>query len=664
MQGVLATTHGIALGITMSIESELKVLADGFTNSVSGLFEITGQYVGTLEQGVYSCVIAKPSKRLRSALAVDREILVVCSNFKDQQQRSIKFLKREIDQSNGRFESTLAIFVHQDSEGNNKLKNWGRDQGISILPLFQPELTAEPSDLERTLCRELYSHDPFDVTGPVSDDANFFGRRDEAIDLARKLQKNQIRSCLGIRKIGKTSIINRVVQEVRSNHNCVCVMVDCSRDDIWSSSAASLTGAISDSIVRARLEGLRYVAVKMTHSDRTLITAREELEESIAQSELPVLVIFDEIDYITPGSPTSPIWRKEFNPFWRNFRAVYQEVSRRMKNLSLLVSGVSTYWFTVESVDDIENAALAFVPEEYLSPMQEGATVAMLKRLSKSAGLRLDDQSYELIARTSGNMPFWARKCCSWINDQVPVCDRPIDLGLKTVAPMVEAFAKEEGATIAAVALRHLFRVHPGVEDAAFLCADGLYSKVDSNMLRVLNKYGVTDKNNAVSASMLANGLNTIERRSKTQSPPKESEVSFLDEWAEDLAAISKRRNILERKTRDLVLNWIRQDSASHENKPSTKERILAVFPTKQRPQLDNFGTDILIEKLLWTQLAQLIEREWEIFGRVFGDKQKFRANCALINDRFDAHAKSADKADFALYRRALAQLEDRINRL
>lgn len=650
----------------MSIESELRGLVDAFTGAVAGLFEITGQYPVTFEQGVYSCVIAKPSKRLRSALGVDREILVVCSNFRDQQQRSIKLVKREIDQSNGRFESTLAIFVHQDSEGNGKLKNWGRDQGVSILPVYEPDLTGNSADLERTLCGELYSHDPFDVTGPVSDDANFFGRRDEAIDLARKLQRNQIRSCLGIRKIGKTSIINRVVQEVTTNHNCLCVMVDCSRDDVWSFDAAALMAAITDSIGRANSERLRYVAIKKVAAGQVLVDARERLETTISESDVPVVVIFDEIDYITPGSPTASHWKQEFNPFWRNFRSVYQEISRGRRNLSLLVGGVSTYWFTVESVEGVENAALAFVPDEYLSPMQEGATIAMLKRLSKSAGLRFDDKSYELIASTSGNMPFWARKCCSWINDQVPVCDRPVEIDFKQVEPMVQAFAKEEGASIAAVALRHLFRVHPGVEEAAFLCADGQSVRVDANMLRVLNKYGVTDRSNRVSAEMIANGLGSIER-SPTSVPQRsagEVESSLLDEWAEDIAAISKRRNVLERKLRDLVLNWIRHNSANDKTRPSTKERILSVVPADQRTAFANISADALIEKLLWTQLVQLIEREWDLFGRVFGDKPGFRTNCALINDRFDAHAKSADKADFALYRRALTQIEERINRL
>lgn len=651
----------------MSIESELKVLADAFTGAIVGLFEITGHYTATFEQGVYACIIAKPSKRLRSALAVDREVLVVCSNFRDQQQRSIKFVKREIEESNGRFESTLAIFVHRDSDGNGKLKNWGRDQGVSILPLYQPSLSNDPVELERSLCSELYSHDPFDVTGPVSDDANFFGRRDEAIDLARKLQRNQIRSCLGIRKIGKTSIINRVVQEVTTNHRCICVMVDCSRDDVWSADAAALMNAIGDSIQGSSSVGARYVSIKIAPSARSLVEAREHLEASIASSELPVLVIFDEIDYITPGSPTAAHWRTEFNPFWRNFRSVYQEISRSSKNVSLLVGGVSTYWFTVESVEGVENAALAFVPEEYLSPMQEGATVAMLKRLSKSAGLRFDEKSYELVARTSGNMPFWARKCCSWVNDQVPVCDRPTEIAIDQVAPMVEAFAKEEGATIAAVALRHLFRVHPGLEEAAFLCLEGQAATVDPNVLRVLNKYGVTDKLNRVSAAMLANGLSSIDRRiqlTATRAAPAELDARVLDEWAEDIAAISKRRNILERKLRDLVLNWIRHDSANGPEKPSTKDRIIAVIPTHQRGQFANVGADMLIERLLWTQLVQIIEREWSLFSKVFGDKAAFHFNCGLINDRFDAHAKNADKADFALYRRALSGLEDRINRL
>lgn len=648
----------------MSVESELKQVIDGFTGSVLGLFEITGHYMATFEQGVYACAIAKPTKRLRVALGVDREILVVASNFKDQQQRSIKFVRREIDNSDGRFEPTIAIFVHNDADGNLKLKNWGRGQSIAILPLFRPELTENPEDLERLLCTELYSHDPFDVTGPVSDDSNFFGRREEAIDLARKLQKNQIRSCLGIRKIGKTSIINRIVKEITTNHDCICVMVDCSRDDVWSSNAASLVAAIEASIKEADRNIEKYSSINVKDSKCSLADACRNLQAAIAASIFPVVVIFDEIDYITPGSPTAKHWIHEFNAFWRNFRAVYQEISRLTKNISVLIGGVSTYWFTVESINGVENAALSFVPEEYLSPMQQGATVAMLKRLSKSAGLRFDEQTYDMVAKTSGNMPFWARKCCSWINDQIPVHERPMEVGIKATAPMIEGFAEDEGAAIAGVALKHLFRVHPGTEEAAFDCALGQSDKVDRSMLRVLHNYGVVDKKGTVSALMIKNALESIQQHGSQSSGGSPAQFDPLDEWAEELAAMGKRRNVLERKLRELVLNWIRQDSVSNRNKLSTKERILAVIPAKQHGKFAGMATDMVIGKLMWLQLVELITREWDVFGRVFGDKRRFLDACDIVNERFDAHAKEADHADFALYRRAVAQIEDSINRL
>ena len=45
----------------------------------------------------------------------------------------------------------------------------------------------------------------------------------------------------------------------------------------------------------------------------------------------------------------------------------------------------------------------------------------------------------------------------------------------------------------------------------------------------------------------------------------------------------------------------------------------------------------------------------------MFADKNQFSMNAEIINDRFDAHAKDFDEADFALYRRSVKWMEDRI---
>lgn len=654
----------------MSVEQQTNDLLDTFSKAATGLFEVTGRYIKYFEQGTYGCAIAKPSKRIKNALAIDREVLVVVSTFKDQQQRTVKFLLQEIQESLGRLETTLVVVLHKDRDGNSKLRNWGRDLGLSVLPLLDGESLKSSDALEKALCVELYSHDPFDVTGPVSDDANFFGRRDEAIELARKLQKGQIRSCLGIRKIGKTSILNRVLHEIKTAHDCTCVMVDCSRDDIWQLDAADLLGSIAHTAEFAVANNSNYSKLSVISQKTQVAEGRKRLESAIKSTPRPFILVFDEVDYVTPGSPTNSQWRTDFNVFWRNLRAVYQESAREGSRFSVLVAGVSTYWFSVESIDGIENSVLAFVPEEYLSPMPTGASVAMLKRLGKIAGLQFDDEAAEYVAKASGNMPYWSRKCASYINRKIPVADRPCEVKKDRIESMISSFVREEGSAIAEVALRHLFRVYPSLYEAAAQCHGGNGDTVAEGKKRVLRLYGVLkDGSSFLSGEMMTSGFDALAgSQSMNQNgvliAPTEKILAIdlgINEWAEELAAIGKRRNLLERKLRELVLNFLRFDSISSGRLPTLLSRIVSVLPEKQRDTMVHFTAEEAIGKFLWTDLVKLLGKEWQLFEKIFGGKVEFSQHCDVINDRFDAHAKTADSADFAMYRRSLKYIEDRI---
>lgn len=657
----------------MAIDQQTNELLDLFSTAADGLFEVTGRYLKNFEQGLYGCAIAKPSKRMKSALAIDREVLVVASTFTDLQQRTVKFVQQEMLDSHGRYETTIAIILHKDRDGNSKLRNWGRDVGISILPLTEGEGLKSSEAFEKALCVELYSHDPFDVTGPVSDDANFFGRRDEAIDLARKLQKGQIRSCLGIRKIGKTSILNRVIHEIKTAHDCICVMVDCSRDDIWKLGAADLIYSIAHTAEITVTQKINYSPLMVTKNNLGIAEGRRKLESAVEQVGRPFILVFDEIDYITPGSPTNSEWKTDFNVFWRNLRSVYQETAREGGVFSVLVAGVSTYWFSVESIEGVENAALAFVPEEYLSPMPTGASVAMLKRLGRIAGLQIAEDASEYIAIATGNMPYWSRKCASYINRRIPIEERPLEIRRDRINALVKAFLEEEGSAIAEVALNHFFRVYPSLYDAASHCRDGNVGIVSDREVRVLRRYGIlSEKSTALSGEMMISGFDALVRRRSgnqggetAQLKGKASIIELEDsDWAEELAAIGKRRNLLERKLRELVLNFIRYDSLHTDKVQELKARIIKVLPESKKINMTNLTAEEVINKFLWTDLVNLITREWQIFEKIFGDKSQFITHCGVINDRFDAHAKPADAADFAMYRRSLAYIEERIAKL
>ena len=96
------------------IREELETLLNNVTDNCRGLFTENHRYQRTFEKGIYACAILKPSKRMCANIGVDRELLLVASTFREQQQRTLKFLTHEIDNSQGRFENTIAIVVHLD----------------------------------------------------------------------------------------------------------------------------------------------------------------------------------------------------------------------------------------------------------------------------------------------------------------------------------------------------------------------------------------------------------------------------------------------------------------------------------------------------------------------------------------------------------------------
>lgn len=647
----------------------LDEMKESFKESTKGLFSFSREGFFEYETGIYGLLIAKSSKRISAALGIQKEVLVLITNFQTLQVRTIHAAKKVIVEGEGRFESNMAIVVHQDVNGDMNLKNWGRELGISILPVLYKGNLPEGEDLERVLCYELYSHDPFDVTGPVSNDAQFYGRRTEAQDLARKLQLGQIRSLLGVRKIGKTSIINRIISELE-NYECISIMIDCSRDEIWSMNSVQLMEAVALNVQSAVDNNEKYVRLELPEKySNKLYESTKLLEKSSVDAGKPIILFFDEVDYITPSSPTSHEWKEEFNKFWRNLRVAYQEMVRSNGILSIVIGGVSSKWFTVGDINGVENAVLSFIPEEYLSPLPRGASSAMIRKIGRMAGLGFSEKAAELVAQESADMPYWIRKMCSYIHRNISVDSRPINLDVDRVQPLLETYINNEGAAIAEVALRHLFGIYPELRDGFDHVVKKPLSELNPRTKNILIRYGLI-KDRAgpeVAGNMLREGyLMLQEHNSSDEAIPViggELDISQIElsvgEWADELAAISKRRNILERKFREITLNFIKMDSFSNSTKKSSKDRILAVLPEKQRVSFSHMSADEIIQKYCWTDLVKLLStKEWQLFEKIIGDKNAFNLNASVINDRPDAHAKNVDAADFAMYRRSLKFME------
>lgn len=659
------------------IQQKIATLAQKFEASSSTLFSITRPLaIFEYENGMYGEIFVSPNKRLKKIFSTDKEVVVIITNFPEQQQRTILALKDQINKSQGRLEGALAIIVHVDPDGNNKLKNWGREQGIAILPISERDSFNDKETFERELLQDFFSNDPFDVTGPVSDDGRFFGRRSEALDVARQLQGGQIRSSLGIRKIGKTSILNRILHESKNNHKSVCVMIDCSKDDIWQQSATELLCSISEATISSGKSTPYYAEVATTTKKVPNISAaRKLLQDAISSTDKTVILFFDEVDYITPSSPTAKShWTEQFNPFWRNLRAVVQELARTSKKLSILVCGVSSKWFKEESINGVENSVLSFLPEDYLSPLAPNAITAMIRSISKIAGLSFEDDVSEWIGQSCGNMPYWTRKACSHIHRNVDIVGRPCTVSKETVERLVGEFVKVEGAAIAEVALSHLFRVYPEMYTPAKSVHDGIEHKRSEPLISTLIRYGVLQEKSGkvlLGSAMMQEGMNLYLQKQVTAQQVSADAAAMspaslnltLDEWADELALINATRNKLEKKLRALVLNFIKFSCLQDKSKGTATNRIQKCIERTRIDKLQHLPADDLVEKLLWTELTRLIEKEWDIFSPIFNNLRLFKENSLVVNDRLDAHAKDADGAELAFYRRSLRWLEDAVQK-
>jgi hypothetical protein len=333
-----------------------------------------------------------------------------------------------------------------------------------------------------------------------------------------------------------------------------------------------------------------------------------------------------------------------------------------------MVSGVSAKWFSVPSIEGIENAALSFIPEEYLSPLPRRAGIGMIKKIARTAGLTVTDQAADYIAAAASDMPFWIRKACSYVHQHIEIGMRPITLELDSVTKTIEDFSKKEGSTLGQVAIAHLFSVYPEIKDSAYKLLDGRGTEIPSHYLNVLRQYGLASATGAprlsgilIESALAAHREHEVSESSDLTITAAPKAPSALADWAEELAVINKSRNVFEKRLRQLILNFLRSDSLSNKTKGSAKDRIILCIPAERRKALLPLAADDLMEKLFWLELLGVVKKEWDLFAQVFGDRALFENNFIVANDRPDTHAKDADELDIALQRRALKWLTDKL---
>jgi uncharacterized protein Yka (UPF0111/DUF47 family) len=260
--------------------------------------------------------------------------------------------------------------------------------------------------------RDLYNR-----KGPVSDKSNFFGREAIANDLTLRLQNGEAIGLFGLRKIGKTSLL----QYIRSTAEAPMAHVD------------FLAGTDFESVFERALiswfESARDKKIvwepnfdKSQEPLQQFRNAIERLQESSLKEKkgIPILLI-DEIEMIFPYSDASVTTKKNYLNFSRILRGLNQE-----KRLGLIFAGVDTTINNVNRVGREQNPFYQFLYEQYLGPISDKDCSEMVTAIGELMKLTYTEGALEKIVQSSGCHPSIARQICSLAYKNLPKGEQKI----------------------------------------------------------------------------------------------------------------------------------------------------------------------------------------------------------------------------------------------
>lgn len=609
----------------------------------------------------YDYFLMKPTQIFSEMFNIEREIIVVLSPYPSFEPRSLDvFDAAQRQLSDLRVESVCRVLISDDPETERKIADLLKtdpEQPI-VIPFTYDELCSPYDDffLRNRFRAHFYTRDLFAFLSPLRKDLYFFGRSELLQELINKHRAGEHTGLFGLRKSGKTSIIYAIERHLTA-HGGEFLSLDCESPSVHGLRWYELLEKLVKDY--KTLRGSKYkIKLDSRYSEKTAADSFAEDVLGIYQSKgrLSLLLLFDEIERISPRTGSSPHWRDgtDFVYFWQTLRGFYQ---RNQDIFTYMLVGTNPSCVEQSMIVGHENPLFGSIPNDYVPSFTVDQTREMVRKLGRYMGIQFDEVLYSKLVEDFGGHPFLVRQFCSKVH-QACKGDRPIrvDKALyNRVMKTFKTFAIDYLAMIVSV-LRDWY---PEEYDMLRFLAQGDQSTfsqfAEDNVLytRHLIGYGL------ITQSEHGFSFNIEALREYLDNLHKYERLNLTDD--EKVAEISARRNRIEKLLRVVVRNALR---TAHGRKKAG-EAVIKALPEKRREAVATSDVDILLARdtspLFFLELIAVIKREWAALQNVFElEKNKIELMLEEINEcgRPDAHAKYANNDEFTQLRLYFKKLE------
>ena len=376
----------------------------------------------------YWAILVRPTSEFAVYVNTEREVLVLFSTYENCEIRTLEAYDEfyELLESK-RVDKSVRFLISADSRVEATIRHY-LDQHPEypiIIPTTFDYMSLPGNQLLVAVRRNYLIRDLFGYQNPLREETFFFGRQqivNSVLDMAKSGQNS---SLFGLRKSGKTSTIYAIRRKARG-FSCNVAVIDCQNPAVHARRYGDLLSHILSEVRRAC--GQKATSPNLGGSlPEVADRFSDQMKTIISQTKNTVLIIFDEIENISPDTAASPHWKEGQDTvyFWQILRSFIQsDIGAR---LSICIVGTSPKILETARINGIDNPVYLYAQKRFIPSLTFDETREMVERLGYFMGLSFSPRLISNLHRDFGGHPFFTRQVCSKIH-QLATATRPLQV--------------------------------------------------------------------------------------------------------------------------------------------------------------------------------------------------------------------------------------------
>lgn len=430
--------------------------------------------------------LARLGEELERSFAIHGEISIFFAPWTDFQRRSFNAISqnalelcrasqmRHLNEVRFTPSNRVSLVVANDTNIRSKVEEWSKTtDGATVVAAISSEQLRQESpakikqDLISELRRALGRRDLYRAQNPVIG-ADFFGRDQLIADIGACMTNGENVAILGLRRSGKTSVLNELSRTLAPKSVLVSIVdMNSARTSSPVELGRSVLQQTAETIRTAKEKGLKATTGLQgsTLDSLSSVAGFSDLLRRIADrnKHLHFVAALDEVEHLFAHARSDPI-------AVQSFLGALRSAAQNCPNFSLAFSGVANSAFHSSSLGTeeiaVDNPMFDQVTSFYLGPFELDDSAHLLRGLGDPMFVSWSDGAVDAAHQITGGVPFFLRDLASTIlNDQK--VDAGSDLAIdESAVSRIEASWRQRAAKSWSQIVESLRLHYP---DAAYL---------------------------------------------------------------------------------------------------------------------------------------------------------------------------------------------------